>query len=297
MIAFSSKLLAFALLVALLPACGAAPVAKTARAEAEQDYLDGMEHLAGGGLIEAEQDFAKVLKLPSYLSVTELARLRLGDSQFYQHKYDESIETYLAFAQRHDQSENVPYALYMVARAYFELAPSDLWFMPPVEELDLTAVQQARIHLERFLRQYPRSRYATDAMALREKCIDTQWAHSLYVINFYWKRDNWLGAVFRIHQAMQQFPTRAQTEQSFLRLATAYEQLKWRSRAVEMWQYLQKRFPDTATARRAPAEIARLEGVIRDAKKRGEAAEMPAEPPPTAALKPELAADTAVEEG
>lgn len=297
MMASTHRLPAMVLLAALLVACGGAQTAKTPRAEAEQIYLDGMEHLAGGGLIEAEQEFAKVLKLPSYLSVTELARLRLGDSQFHQHKYDEAIETYLAFAQRHDQSENVPYALFMVARAYFELAPTDLWFMPPVEELDLSAVQQARIHLERFLRQYPRSRFATEAMALRAHCIDTQWAHSLYVVNFYWSRDNWLGTVFRLHQAMQRFPTRAQTEENFLRLALAYERLGWRTRAIEMWHYLHKRFADTATARRAPAEVDRLQGLIALAKKRGEPAEMPAEPPPTATVKPELTAQTAVEEG
>ena len=299
MIALRYSLLALAgyAATAALGGCGAAPVAKTAGAEAEQVYLDGMEHLAGGGLIEAEQDFAKVLKLPSYLSVTELARLRLGDAQFHQHKYDEAIETYMAFAQRHDQSENVPYALYMVARGYYELAPSDLWFMPPTQELDLSSVQQARIHLERFLRQYPRSRFATDAMALREHCIDTQWAHSRYVIDFYWKRSNWIGAVFRLHQAMQQFPTRAQTQENYLRLARAYEELKWRSRAVDMWHFLEKRFGGTDTARRAPAEVARLEALIEAAKKRGEAADMPAEPPPTASIKPETAAETAVEEG
>jgi outer membrane protein assembly factor BamD len=287
-----------AVLAVLLTGCGAAEVEKSQGSEAELIYLEGMEHLAGGSMLEAEQEFQKLMKLPSYLAVTALARIRLADALYNEHKYDEAIETYLSFVQRHDTNENVPYALFMVARSHYELAPSELWIMPPVEELDLTAVQQARVHLERFIKQYPRSRFVTEALQLRDRCLDLQWAHNRYVVKFYQKREKWSGVVFRLHQGMQLFPSRSQTVENFALLAQAYDHLGWRLRAVEMWQAVARRWPGTTEARLAPGEMVRIQAQIEAAKlAKDPAAEMPVELPPTATVKPEQLADQLQDEG
>lgn len=289
----------FAALVCLtLPACAAAPVATDSAtatngaaaadkplAEAEQLYFDAMEHLAGGSLIEAEQEFHKVLKQPSYLKVTALARLRLADSQYAQHKYDESIETYLSFIQRHDTNENVPYALFMVAKAHYQLAPDDIFILPPQQELDLGPVQQARSHLERFIRQFPRSRFVTEAVQLRDRCLNLQFAHHEYVIQFYQKREKWLSLVFRMHFAMQQFPSRARTLVNYELLADSYGKLGWRTRGIELWTAVGQRYPGEAA--RAEKEIAILNAAIAADKALGLPGDMPAELPPTANYKPE----------
>jgi len=280
-----------ALLCAATSACMAPMQHLSASNEAELIYLDGMEHLAAGSLLEAQQEFIKLMKMPSYLALNALARLRLADAQFQQHKYDESIETYLSFVQRHDSNENVPYAMFMVAKAYFELAPSDLLIMPPIHELDLTAVQQARVHLERFVRQFPRSRYATEALQLRDQCIELQWANNRYVVHFYFDRKKWIGVVSRLHQAAQAFPQKAHNVVNYSMLAQAYDNLHWRSRAVDMYRAIGARWPDTAAGQLAPAQVLRLTNEIAEAKAKGEAAEMPAELPPTAAVKPEQLAD------
>lgn len=281
-------LLASAVLLTL--GCGTVQAGGQAAAvaEAEQAYVDGMEHLSGGSLLEAETDFGKVLKAPSYLTLTSLARLRLADAYYHQQKYDEAIDTYLSFVQRHDGSPNVPYALFMVAKAHYEMAPSDLWIMPPAYELDLTPVATARTHLERFLKQFPKSRLATEAIQLREKCIDLQWANTDYVVKFYQKRKQWMGVVFRLHQAAQHFPTRAHTLSHYALLAEAYGHLGWRARAVEMWQAIAQRWPGSAEAQVARSEIPRLQADIQAGRQRKDpAAEMPPELPPTAALRPE----------
>jgi len=265
---------------------------------AEQAYFDGMEYLAGGGLLEAEQEFLKVIKMPSYLDLTALARLRLGDALFHQGKYDEAIDTYGAYAQRHDGSANVPYALFMMAKAHFELAPSDIWFMPPVYELDLSSVQQARVHLERFIRQFPRSRFVTEALQLRDRCIDVQWAHNQYVVDFYRDRKQWIGVVFRLHQAMQQFPTRSHKPETYATLGDAYRKLGWRARSIEVWEALASRWPTSPEGRRASGEIRSLQADIAAAKARGDAtAEAPVELPPSATFKPEQTADRELDQG
>jgi outer membrane protein assembly factor BamD len=288
-----TRLTAFAALACLaLPACGGAQVVAPAAQlpESEQLYFDAMEHLAGGGLIEAEQEFHKVLKLPSYLKVTALARLRLADAQYAQHKYDESIETYLSFVQRHDTNENVPYALFMVAKAHYQLAPDDIFILPPQEELDLGPVQQARSHLERFIRQFPRSRFVTEATQLRDRCLALQFAHHTYVIKFYERREKWLSLVFRMHLAMQQFPSRARTLANYELLASSYGKLGWRTRAIELWTAVGQRYPGENV--RADREIAALNAAIAVDKAKGLPGDMPAELQPTAAYKPETATES-----
>ena len=259
--------------------------AATPKNETEQLYYDAMEHLANASYLEAEQEFHKVLKLPSYLKVTALARLRLGDAQYAQHKYDEAIETYLSFIQRHDTNENVPYALFMVAKAHYQLAPDDVFFLPPIEELDLGPVQQARSHLERFVRQFPRSRFVTEALQLRDKCLDLQFAHHTYVVKFYEKREKWLSLVFRMHLAMQQFPSRARTLDNFRLLAKAYAQLGWRTRAIELLTVVATRYPTEAAL--AQTTMTALKAAIAADKAKGLPGDMPAELPPTANYKPE----------
>ena len=279
-------------LLAMVSVAGCTPeVAQPVQAEAQQLYLDAMEHLQGGSLIEAEQEFQKLAKLPSYVQLTSLARLRLADTLFQARRYDEAIEAYHGFVQRHEGNDNVPYATFMIAKANFELAPSDLWIMPPVHELDLSPVQQARNELERFIRTYPRSRFATEALALRDRCIELQFAHTSYVIDFYAQRQEWIGVVFRMHRALQAYPTRAHTPANYRLLAAAYEELRWRSRAVELWQAMAQRWPRGAEAALAPAKIRALQQQIEAATARGEPGAMPAETPPTAQIKPEKVAD------
>ena len=279
-----------------LCACGGGQVidgaggAQAPGLEAEQLYLEGLEHLTGGSLLEAEQEFHKILKMPSYLKVTALARLRLADAQYAQHKYDESIETYLSFVQRHDTNENVPYALFMVAKAHFQLAPDDVFILPPAEELDLSPVAQARSHLERFIRQFPRSRFVTEAVQLRDRCLALQFAHHAYVVTFYHKREKWQSLVFRLHLAMQQFPSRARTLANFELLAEAYDRLGWRTRAIELWTAVGQRFPaELARSERAMAAI--KEAIAAD-KAKGLPGDMPAETPPSAGYKPETVTES-----
>ena len=275
-----------------LGAAGCTPeVAQPVTVEAEHLYAEGMEHLAGGSVLEADQEFHKLAKLPAYIQLTALARLRLADSLFVARRYDEAIEHYRSFVQRHDGNPNIAYAMFMVARAHFELAPSDFWILPPVYELDLSPVAHARTELEKFVRTYPRSRFTTEAIAMRDHCIELQYAHTRYVIEFYRNRGEWMGVVFRLHQAMQAYPDRAHSLEYYALLAEGYTQLGWRKRAVELWQAVGRRWPQSLQALQAPAKITQLQNDIAAARKDGQPAEMPTDVPPTAAIKPETIGD------
>ena len=269
-------------------ACAGAPANESAKITAERLYFEGMEQMQSAAFLEAQQSFQEVMKMPAYLSVTAIARLRLADALYHQQRNDQAIEAYMAYARRHDGATNVPYARFMVAKSFYEMVPGEFWLLPPVFEMDLGPVDKARARIERFIRRYPLSAYVTEAHALRDRCIALQLQQHAYVVRFYVERKQWLSVVFRLHHAMKAFPSRAHTLTNYQQLAAAYEQLAWRGRALTIHQVVSRRWPGTPAAVAAAARATELRSVIARAKAAGEStAEMPKELPPTAAIRPE----------
>ncbi len=283
--------LSIAIVALLTTACvGVGGQVVAPKTKGERLYFDGMEYLAEGAFLEAQQTFIDALKLPAYLQVTSLARLRLGDALFHQHKYERAVEQYESYARRHDGSSNVPYARFRIARSYFRMIPTEFWLLPPVFEMDLTSADKARYHLERFIRRYPLSPFATEAAKMRTACIDLQLAHHGYVIAFYAEREKWIGVVSRMHYVMKRFPINAHTPENYAVLAEAYRKLGWRRRALEMNQAIAQRWSQLVVAAQARQDAASIRAEIVRRKAAGEPdAEMPVEPPPSARFRPERA--------
>ena len=277
--------------------CTTAAQKETPKAEAEALYVSALEQMHGNGLLEAQQDLQKALKLPAYLTVTPLVRLRLGDVLFLQGKYDEAIDIYGSYVSRHDGSVNVPYAAFMTARAYYEMIPSDLWILPPIREMDLSPARQARYQLESFIRRFPLSRFVAEAQKMRDHCIELEVSQDAYVVAFYAERGRWLGVVFRLHRTLKRHPSRTHTAANYALLGQAYEKLAWRQRAIAVSEAILLRWPKDAATAPARARIARLAAFIDAAKRRGQSAEMPTEVPPTAAFHPEQESDALLDRG
>ena len=287
--AASRVFMSLLLCAGILVGCGGMQIdAPPPKQEAERLYFDGVEYLREGAFLEAQQTFVEALKKPGYLEVTSLSRLRLGDALYFQQKFQRAVEQYEAYARRHDGSANIPYARFMVAKSYYKLIPTDFWLLPPVYEMDLSAADKARYHLEAFIHRYPLSRYATEAAFLRDKCIDLQLSHHEYVVRFYIERRKWLGAVFRLHEVMRRFPIRGHTLANYKLLSRAYATLKWRRRTVELNRAIAQRWQGEAAADRARSTVAAARSEIARLKAAGDpAAEMPVESPPTSRYRPE----------
>ncbi len=286
-----------ALLACVAVGCTTAAQTATPKAEAEALYVNALEQMQGNGLLEAQQDLQKALKLPAYLTVTPLVRLRLGDVLFLQGKYDEAVEIYGSYISRHDGSTNVPYAAFMVAQSYYQMIPSDMWILPPIHEMDLSPATQARYHLESFIRRFPLSRFVAEAQAMRDRCIELEVTQDAYVVAFYVGRERWLGVVFRLHRTMQRHPTRTHTAVNYALLARSYEELGWHQRALDLGRAIVQRWPGSSAAAEANARVARMDAAIAAAKGLDKAAQMPPELPPTAAFHPEEVSDELLDRG
>jgi outer membrane protein assembly factor BamD len=292
------SLAAAALAAMSLAACGATPQVTRPADAADALYIDGMQQMHSGNHLEAAQTFANVLKMPAYLTVTATARLRLGDALASQGKYEEAIEVFEGYLRRHEGTRDVAYAAWRVAECHAKMVPEEFWLMPPIREMDLSSADKARYHLERFVRTFPTAPYVAEALRLRDQMLDLELAQHRYVIDFYVKRKQPLGVAWRSHEMMRRFPLRAHTAYDYKRLALAYEELHWRKRARDLQKVIARRWPGTAESKFAADRAAAIDGEIARLRAGGAAdAEMPTEPPPTAAVEPELLGGKVREEG
>src|SRR5688500_19497990 len=89
-----------------------------------------------------EQMFDGVRKNYSYSRYARLAELRIADANYEQEKLAEALSGYKSFVHDYPNDPEVPYARYRIAQAEYD-SVSVSFFLPPLEERDLAAVNDA----------------------------------------------------------------------------------------------------------------------------------------------------------
>lgn len=270
-------------------ACGTTSAVKvTPKNQASLAYVDGLKSMSSANYLESQQVFTQVIKMPAYLAATTVARLRFADSLFAQSKFEQAVQIYQSYVRRHDGSPNVPYARFRIAQSYYEMVPTNFWLLPPVFEMDLSAVERARYYLEAFVRRYPTADFVPSVLKMRDHCIALQMAQHRYVVGFYQDRTKPMGVIFRSHELLRRFPVRGHTLADYLPLAEAYQAAHWRRRELELRREIARRWPSHPAGVAARLRVAALRNRIATLKAEGKKdAEMPLEVSPSAKERPE----------
>ncbi len=190
-------------------------------------YFAGMEELVDGNFTQSMALFNQVARSPRYVRHAALARLRLGDSLYFQERYEEAIEIYRSFTAQYGSDANLPYARFMIASAYFERLPAEWFLTPPAYEKDQSMTRQAVRELQGFLKTFPTSRFAS---AAREKLAEARSMlldHELYVADYYDVDEHARAVAWRLDHAIKTYGVETVTEEDVWRMAGAY------SRAAE----------------------------------------------------------------
>lgn len=252
--------------IALATACSSN---RTIRTEAITDsaraaYVQGLDSLESGNYLDAINAFQVVAKSPNYVKWAALARLRIADSLYFQEKYAEAVEQYMAYLNQYQGDPNEAYAQYMIARCWFQQMPDDWFLTPPAYEKDMSSVQRARDKLDAFVRLYGRSRFQAEARVMLEKVRSMQFSHSDFVAHFYEDNDKPAGALVRLEHMGRQFPDLFDTEENWMRLGKAYVQVGRASDALGAYKSYLERYPDGGYAETARHSASRLEQVIQE---------------------------------
>ena len=173
--------------------------------DAQRAYGEALAAFRAKEWEDARSLLQDVKKLFPYSRYARLAELRLADVDFEQEKYSEAITGYREFVQNHRNDRDIEYAKYRMAKALY-LDIDDTILLPPAEERDQATTLEAYKELRTFQRQFPRSRYRSDAAYMLEVVTGRLVRHELYVARYYLKRDVFDATVARVDYALRNYP-------------------------------------------------------------------------------------------
>ncbi len=165
-----------------------------------KQYQEGLEALLESNYLDANTKFEELANKTLDQNMQELAKLRLGDTLFYQGRFRESAEVFREYLTQHDDSPDAPHAAYMRGLAFLRRCPEDSWLMPPAESREMSDVELAYAAFIFLVQRYPdsyhalRAKYHIAAVAQR-RCRNHQ-----YVADYYEGRGAPGGTIQRLEQ-------------------------------------------------------------------------------------------------
>jgi len=125
-------------------------------------YSQGENELGRRRYLEARDSFRKIVERHPNSSWAPRARFLLGEAWYREAEFDKAVkefETFLAFYPRHQIADLVQFRL---AMSYYDQ-------LKPIEQ-DQGLTAKALDQFKRLVKEYPDSRYATDALAKIDIC-------------------------------------------------------------------------------------------------------------------------------
>ncbi|HEV8473581.1 MAG TPA: outer membrane protein assembly factor BamD [Methylomirabilota bacterium] len=164
----------------------------------EELYQLGESELEKKRYPEAREHFRKVVERHPNSSYAPRARFLLGETFYREAEFDKAVkefEAFLAFYPRHQIADLVQFRL---AMSYYDQ-------FKPIEQEQAFA-QKAHDQFKKLVKDYPESRYATDALAKIEVCRGRLAQKEVWVAAYYLNQGNPGGARQRLEKVIKDYP-------------------------------------------------------------------------------------------
>lgn len=217
---------------------------------ARRDYEEALKVYFDHDWEEATSLMQEVKRKYGYSRYARLAELRVADAAFHQEKFPEAITGYKGFIHDYPNDPEVPYARYKVARALYEQSSQSV-LMPPLEERDLAAVNDAYTTIRDFMADYPSYKHTRQLEYMLEVVTGMLVRHELYVARFYLAKDNFPAAVARCQYALRNFESSGLEPEAMVLLGETYLKMKQRKKARVVFQHVLARYPGSPFAQPA----------------------------------------------
>jgi len=234
-------LLASLLLVA--SGCSWLRPAPTPILPADELYSIGEKDLAGQRYAQARENFKKIVERHPNSSYAPRARFLIGEAYYREAEFDKAIkefEAFVAFFPRHQIADLVQYRL---AMSYYDQ-------MKPVEQ-DQGLTQKALDQFKKLVKEYPESRYATEALAKIDICRGRLAQKEVWVANYYFTQGNPSAARQRLELVLKGYPRTLVIPETLYLLAEVNFYEGKNAEAVDLLRRLSSEYGYTEWGRRA----------------------------------------------
>jgi outer membrane protein assembly factor BamD len=214
----------------------------------EELYQLGETELDKRRYEEARQHFKRIVERHPNASHAPRARFLIGEAFYREGEFDKAIkefETFIAFYPRHQIADLVQYRL---AMAYYDQ-------IKPIEQ-DQTLAAKALEHFRKLVRDYPESRYATEALAKIDISRGRLAQKEVWIANYYYIQGNLTAASQRVELVLKEYQRTLVVPEALWLLAEVHQREGRTPEARQALQRLQGEFPHTDFGRRAAQRLA-----------------------------------------
>ena len=206
-------------------------------------YSQGEQELERRRYIEARDSFRKIVERHPNTSWAPRARFLLGEAFYREGEFDKAVkefETFLSFYPRHQVADLVQYRL---AMSYYDQ-------LKPVEQ-DQGLTAKATEQFRKLVKEYPDSRYATDALAKIDICRGRLAQKEVWVATYYFSQGNPGAARQRLEFVLKEYPRTLVIPETLYTLAEVNFAEGKNREAVELLRQLANDYGFTEWGKRA----------------------------------------------
>jgi outer membrane protein assembly factor BamD len=209
----------------------------------EELYQSGENELGRQRYEDARAAFKKIVERHPNSSYAPRARFLMGEAYYREAEFEKAIkefDTFLSFYPRHQIADLVQFRLSM---AYYDQ-------MKPVEQ-DQGLTQKALDQFKKLVKEYPESRYATDALAKIDFCRGRLAQKEVWVATYYYNQGNPSAARQRLELVLKDYPRTLVVPEALYTLAEVNFYEGKNAEAVDLLRRLSSEYGYTEWGRRA----------------------------------------------
>jgi outer membrane protein assembly factor BamD len=241
-----------ALLLLLLTGCSSAfdflRPSPTPILPAEELYQIGEAELGKRRFEEARKNFRRIVERHPNSSHAARARFLIGEAFYREGEFDKAakeFETFVAFYPRHQIADLVQFRL---AMSYYDQ-------IKPIEQ-DQALAAKALDHFKKLVKDYPESRYATDALGKIDICRGRLAQKEVWVAAYYYNgQGNAIGARQRLEKVLKEYPRALVVPEAMFLLAEISFKEGKNEEATGWLRRLESEYGYTDFGRRAAARL------------------------------------------
>jgi outer membrane protein assembly factor BamD len=215
---------------------------------AEELYQLGENEMAKRRFEEARKNFRRIVERHPNSSYAARARFLIGEAFYRDGEFDKAakeFETFMSFYPRHQIADLVQ----------FRLAMSFYDQIKPIEQ-DQALAGKALDQFKKLVKDYPESRYATDALGKIDICRGRLAQKEVWVAAYYFNgQGNAISARQRLEKVLKEYPRALVVPEAMFLLAEVSFKEGKNDEAVSWLRRLENEYGYTDFGRRAAARL------------------------------------------
>ena len=177
-------------------------------------YNEGLKELEAGDVLYAAKKFNEVEIMFPQSKWAAKSNLMAAYAYYSQDYYYDTIEELKIFLRKYPKHEDIDYANYMMALAYYEQIVD--------EKKDLNSILLSKEKFKFVINEFPETDYALDAKFKLDLINDILASKEMYLGRYYFDKRKWIPAINRFRKVVDEYSRTIYIEEALHRLVEVY---------------------------------------------------------------------------